>query len=512
MTDDSHQKPAAPAPPLRRWFLLLAVVVVLLYLAGLNPYWRFQRDSALYMGLARSLAQHGTYSFNGHPHTFAFPGFPAMLSLVYLTLGQSFLAMNALVSLFGLGCIALAYLLYRELVLTPAQTLACMLLLGFSRTLYYYSSHIITDVPFAFFVAAALYLGRRALRADGRARWGWWLAASGAALAACTVRPLGPALLIALVAALWLQPGARAQWRRRALMTGLLLAPILLLGGLWARRGAGLGVPLGSTYFSQFIVTRGPEGVGRHLLSRLPDLAGALSDPVLGSDVGTTIGLLLAFLLVLGFRRALRDGERLLCTFGLVYVPAILLVGPGRRYLLPLLPVLLYWIVLGAGELGSYLERRGTATPARLRRVGHVLLALAVLGNLAHLSKTLYEARSPNFYAVTADGRMLDYFPLTDWLRQHAGPRDLVFTGEANVVRYFSGVRTIQLPDLKLVRRPRVQAYFLRRHRPTYVIIDHTESRPERSLAGLPPLVPDALERVGTFGKLELFRVHGEKL
>ncbi len=290
-----------------------------------------------------------------------------MLSVIYMTLGQNFLAMNVLLSLFGLGCVAMAYLLYRRLALTPLQVLACTLLLGFSRTLYFYSSEIMTDVPFAFFVAASLYLGTRALQAEGRGRWGWWLGAMGAALASCTIRPLGPALLIALVAALWLQAGARVEWRRRALMTAVLLAPVLLAAGLWALRGAGLGAPFGSTYVSRFVTTRGPFGVARHLLRRLPDLAGALSDPVLGSDVGTTISLLLAVPLLIGFYRTLRGGERLLCAFGVVYLPAILLAGPGRRYLLPLLPALLYWIVVGVGEIGACLERRRMAAPARLR-------------------------------------------------------------------------------------------------------------------------------------------------
>ncbi len=294
-------------------------------------------------------------------------------------------------------------------------------------------------------------------------------------------------------------------------MTGVLLAPVLLLAGLWAWRGAGLGAPLGSTYVSQFISTRGLPGVGQHVLRRLPDLAGALSDPVLGSDVGTTISLLLAVPLVLGFVKALREGERLLCIFGVVYVAGICLAGPGRRYMLPVLPLLLYWIVLGAGVLGGWLERRGVATRARLQRVGLVLLALAVLANLAHLSKTLYEARSADFYAVTADGRMHDYFPLCDWLHEHAGRRDLVLTGEANVVRYFSRIRTVQLPKIELARRLDVQAEFLRRHHPTYVIINHKESRPERSLEGLLRAVPHALERVRTFGRLELFRVHQDE-
>ena len=80
------------------------LVVTALYAAGLNGSWRFQRDSTLYMGLGRWLAEAGSYRFNHEPHAFVWPGFPAMLWAVYATVGESFLAMNALVSAFGLGC------------------------------------------------------------------------------------------------------------------------------------------------------------------------------------------------------------------------------------------------------------------------------------------------------------------------------------------------------------------------------------------------------------------------
>ena len=86
---------------------------------GADDCWRFQRDSALYLTLARSLAETRTYSFDYRSHVLALPGLPGMSSLVYMTVGASYLAMNALMALFGLGCIAVACLVYRRLPLSP---------------------------------------------------------------------------------------------------------------------------------------------------------------------------------------------------------------------------------------------------------------------------------------------------------------------------------------------------------------------------------------------------------
>lgn len=513
MTDASNQIRDSSSWPPRRWFLLLLVVVILLHVAGLSSNWRFQRDSALYMGLGRSLAHNGTYSFNGQAHVFALPGFPAMLALVYATLGQNFLAMNALVSVLGIGCVVIGYLLFRELSLTAFPTFACVLLLALSRTLYYYSSLLMTDVPFALLVVTTLYLGLRMLRADGSARWAWCLTAAVAAAAACTVRPLGPALFAALVVGLWTQPGARKKWRADAAMTAAMACPVVVLGVLWALRGAKHGAPLGSTYFQRFVAGRGVAGVASHVLAKAPELVNSLSDTVLGTNLSLLVSVLLGVLIVLGLVRAARSGERLLCTFSVVYFGAICLSGPGRRYMLPALPVLIYWLVLGAGSAASFLERRWTAmSPSRLLRVGQVLLVLVVLANLVHMSKTIYEARSPNFYSVTENGRMLDYFPLAQWLQANAGKDDYVLTYEDNVVHYFSGIRTVRSSEGSQAAHLLYQERFVKHEAVTYMVMDPTQRASARNLQELLTARPDAFEKVRDFGKLELYRVHPDRV
>jgi 4-amino-4-deoxy-L-arabinose transferase-like glycosyltransferase len=122
-------------------------------------------------------------------------------------------------------------------------------LLAFSRTLFVYSSHVITDVPFTFFALLGLYCGARMLQEPSGLRWRWCLVAACLAAAACAVRPLGLALLMALAAALWLRASALRQWRANLAWTALLAAPTMAAAALWIHRGAAVGTAAGTSYF-----------------------------------------------------------------------------------------------------------------------------------------------------------------------------------------------------------------------------------------------------------------------
>ena len=202
----------------------------------------------------------------------------------------------------------------------------------------------------------------------------------------------------------------------------------------------------------------------------------------------------------------------MLITFCAIYFIGICLSTPGRRYVLPALPVLIYWLVLGAGEAASYVQRwRGTSA-TRLLRVGQVLLAVAVLGNVVHVAQTIREARSPDFYAITDDGRMLDYFPLAKWLHENVAPGERVFTSEANVLHYFSRTLTVQSPSTLQGRGSRFQALLIREAAVTYVVVDPSRADSAEGLHRLMATRPDAFEKVRDFGKLELFRVQSGKV
>ena len=510
---------AAPTRSLltgRRGLVVLLCVVALLYAAGVNSYWRFQRDSALQMGLARSLAEEGTYRFNGKTHAFVLPGFPALLSLVYMTAGESFLAMNVLVSLLGFGCAALGWALLRELPLTGRQAAACAVLLAFSRTLYYYSSHVMADVPFTFLALVTLICGAQMLRRRGRACWLWCGGAAASACAASLVRPLGPALLAALVLAIWLRPGARAEWRRRAGQTLLVLVPLAVAGMAWGVRCALQGASGEQMYYGKFVGRYGLGLLIERMMRHALDLPKALADCVLGVGAGTAVGVVLAAVMLVGLVAALRRGERLVSIYGLVCLAGVCIASPGRRYLLPVLPVMLYWLTLGLHAGGQWLRAR-TAwwTPRRLRTTGWVLFALLLAVNVMRIGKVIREARARDFYQVVEDGRLVDYFALADWLREHAGPRDVVVTREAEVVHYLSRVRTRRVPTTwthsKYWQRGRGRK-FLTRVGATLLVRDHGKDERTARLAKVARAHPGAFERVYSVGKLEVFRVHPDKL
>jgi hypothetical protein len=493
----------------------LAVLVLgagLLYGLGLNDCWRFQRDSALYLTLARSLAETGTYSFDYRPHVLALPGLPGMLSLVYMTVGESYLAMNALMALFGLGCIAMACLVYRRLPLSPVQVLACMLLFAFSRALYYYSMHIMSDVPFAFFVLVGLYCGLRMLRPDSGVGWAWCAAAAGTVCAATATRPLGPALLAALVAGLWLRPRGLKRWGPNLAATALLALPLAVLGAAWAWRCARAGTAGSMGYYDVFVGQQGVPKAALLAVTKVPDAIGALQDAILGVRLPLAAGLLLLIPTVVGFVAAVRGGERVVSVYGLVYLGGICLGSPGRRYLLPALPVLLYWLVLGAGIIGEHCARRWKSiTPDRVARLGAVLLLLAVAVNVVRIGKVIYEQRSPRFYEVTEEGRLPDYFALCLWLKENVPAEDVVLAYEYRLIHYLSRVRAAPLPAGPEAWRAYAAWMRASSRSAFYVVRDpERDSRTGGTEAAFQSL--GAAAKVHGFGRIDLYRLFPDRL
>ena len=493
------------------WFLL---VVALLYLAGLNAHWWPQRDSILYLGLGRSLAETGEFSFNYRPTVSVLPGFPAMLAVLYKVFGESFLAANIMVLFFGIGCVAMAYLLWKESSLSNFHLLACTLLFGFSRTLFYYSHQIMTDVPFTFTALLALYFGAKMLKSEGRRSMQWCMWSALAGCFAILIRPFGLAALAAVAGAMWLKGGISRGPASKLGRTALLLAPVAVLGGLWAVRCIAYDVSIyQADYFSKFLGRRGLAGLGVQVLSSVPELVKALPDAMFGSALGTTVSVLLLALLLLGLIVSLRAGERLLSSYGIIYLAGICLGEPGRRYLLPVLPVLLYWLCSGLAAIGRWVvEGRKFPRREHVIRAAYVLLGLALAFNVVRIGILISLSRSSHFYEAVREGRYADYFVLADWLKGNAGPEVVVLAKEYRVLHYFSRVKTMDLPYRQIERGP--ERPIPSRQRPTIMYVVR-ESKDEERAAFMDSLMrakPQAFEKVRSFGEVELYRLDTVKL
>jgi hypothetical protein len=496
-----------------RRFLIFMLIIAALYALGVNSHWWYVRDSVRYMGLARSWAETGAYRLNGKANMFALPGFPLMLSVIYSTLGENFLAMNILVALCGIGCVALTCLLFDRMALTWQEKTAIVLLFGFSRTLYYYSRLVMTDVPFTLAVTTGLYCGVRMLRNEGSVKSSWAFGAVAATCAACAIRPLGPVLAAALVAALWLRPGSLKRWGRNLGWTSALVGPFVVLAVLWVYLSIRSGASLSDTYFYKFIGERGAVVVSTRIARNVPALIDSLSDTVFGTDLGLLVSILLLLLIGVGVREGWRRGERLLSAYGLLYLVSICISTPNRRLLLPVLPVLLYWLVLGTGAAGRYLvARRGMLTKRRAMQAAGILFFFALAVNGVRIGKLVNVARASDFYSADEEGRLKDHFALAEWLRTNAGPDDCVLLYDISVVQYFGRVKISHYSTSPQRFSPQQEIRNIRQDAVTFMVKDNGDPKSARLMEQLLQSQPRAFQQVRTFGKLDLYRVYRHNL
>ena len=497
-------------------YALLAVVLTLLYCCGLNSLWRMHPDGALYLGLGRSLAQQGEYVFNHSPHTFVLPGFPVMLACVFRLFGENYLAFNVMISLFGLGCVWGAYLLFREQSAPAPLLWVCLIFVSFSRTLYYYSAQILADVPFTFFCLMALVCGLKMLRTGGRASWLWFGAGALLWLAATTIRPFGPAAAMAFVAALWLRKDGIKEWRSNAARTLILAVLFACLAVPWVLRTARLQRELGPTvsYLGAFVVQRGVWRLACRFVPGVYNVIHGLSDALFGTDVGFTFGLICWALIILGAARHVRKGDRLLGAYALIYVPSTFLGGAGRRHLLPVLPLLYYWLAAGAIIVGSWLGRRVRFfAPERRRRVmGYVCIGLVLLPNLLRIGKVIYTNRSPRFYEVTDGGEPAMYREAAVWLTENVKDGGAVLVSEDRYIHYLTRMRTLHLTRFT---RAEALAKLLERMKEEDVryILSHPEhDHSPELIAALKKQAGDACRVLKDWEEMELLEVDPERL
>jgi hypothetical protein len=500
----------------RRRVILLGGLVLVLYALSVTSHWRFQRDSALYLGLGRSLGTGQGYTFNGSWCTTYPPGYPAIVCAVGSVFGfprsfhDSFLALNLTQAAFALGSILLLALIVREMRLPRRLGWPVMLLWGVSRTLYYHAGQDMTDVPFVFLALLAVWAGLRMAREQGFRSWAWLAVSSAVVVAASAVRAMGPLLVPALLAELWLVPEWRRRWKasllKSAFMAGVLVVPL----AAWMLLSGGTLVPRGAGYFRGIVDMEHVLRIPRTLFAGLPSHLDKTTDAMAGAGLTAPVGLLLWVVMGVGVSRMVRRRQWAFIVYGALTLLVLFAAGfgLGSRHLLPVLPAMCCLLVIGADATGAWLQQRWPFwTSKRWRRVALGGLILLVGTNVARDGKVILEARSTDFYAAVESGRGRDYAVVTDWLREHADRGAAVFCYEATTVHYFTGLRTHALPkDTSDVGLPLLRRAFVR-DGAQYVITDARKEGSSAVIYRLREEAPKALTPVMTSGRVELLRV-----
>ncbi len=413
----------------RRTIFLAALGATFAFrLLCLRPGLTWDDDFAQYIAQARALAEHRPTTDTGYVYNPGFPemgpsayppGFPALLAPVIALFGLNFRAMQIFVNLLLIGALAAFFRLSRD-ELPLWQRLTWLALLGFSPVWFDEGNPIRSDIPFLLWTGlalAAVVAGQAAV--GSRRRDLLYGAAAGLLMfAAVATRTIGVVLPLSLLAADVLR------LRRISLFA---VAATVVAYGLYAAESALLSG--GPGYGDQ--LHHYPQCIFENLRNYPPFIKEVLFAGF-PHRIGQALSIATMLAAAIGFAARLWRKRSVLETFFAGYL-AIVLLWPsfqGLRLLLPLLPLYLFYLLLGLNEMAVRLK---ALTPAR---------AVALLAVAAIVSDGVFFATAN--YGPVRDGiDTPDTQQLFAWASANAAPRDTLVFYRARALALFSRRRSL---------------------------------------------------------------------
>ncbi len=375
---------STPRPRRERWLLCgVLLLAVLGGLAFLNPYLDSDGDNAGYLVLAQSIASgRGFTSINFPdyvPHTLYYPLYPLVLSPIVAAWPANYLLPKLPSFLFTLLFVGAAWTLFRGRTGSGLWTLGLLgAAVALNRHVAEHAAATMTDAQFLGLSFLALAWAER-WEAQAGLREGVVL---GLLVAAATMtKPIGITLAAAVVLA-WL---VRRRW------TGALAALLIvgLVAGGWTIRNARVLTPentfenptFGNASYAKQIMLRAPyrpeagqmdlvEFLGRwpeRVLSNF-DRVARIAHPAytvglvsIGkpTDASPLFAAPFILLILIGWVLCIRARPRSAELYMLFYLGAATLYGAIRvRYVLPVMPLALFYLVRGVDAVIGAVRRR----------------------------------------------------------------------------------------------------------------------------------------------------------
>jgi hypothetical protein len=416
-------------------------------------------DNIDYMQLAhRALTEGALWGSSKFP-----PLFPLMLAPVQALFGSALLPQKLLVLLLYAACGPLLLWL-AERRLPRGLALSAVLAAMVAVPVLEFSHYVMSEIPYLLLSLAALVVGERLLSRGGpepqpRGRARIWppprglLLLSALAAAAFYTRTAGAVLVVGFLGVVLL--GGRRRWIPAALaLSALIFLP-------WALHSLS-GSATGQTYLDQIgrvnpyfpeeraldlssLLTRLHQNGARYFFyerprALVPVVYQSTYTPRYGPRLPVPWFLalpLLALLLAGGVRAARRLPLTATVTLGSI---GLCLLWPpiwaGVRFLVPILPLMTLFLVLGVGEAARRLPRAGER--AARRAIAVTLGVLLVLGGI-NLYRYVRETREyPPPWGV--------YFEAVAWAKGHLPAGSLVIDRKPGIFTFVSGLPAVTFP------------------------------------------------------------------
>ncbi|SRR6266568_370991 len=450
--------------------IVLVFVFYLLTIRGGQPW---PDDFAMYILEAKNIAQNVPLDATGYVYNPYNPGvgpklyppvFPVLLVPGYLIGGLNNLTpMKVEIVVFF---VAILVVLWRVLGtdLHPPHRAAMLAIVGFNPLLWAYKDGIISDIPFTFFLYVTLALADRFVGDLGSAAKSFWriLALGGLVYLCYGMRTIGIVLVPALVlfAAVYWRRGGRSVAEAASL--GLILCLI-------QRRFFGAE----TTYLDQFKLPLGRlvEDVFRNALTYGWSLSSFWENPYT-KILRDIIFIAVTCLALLAYFRRVKTTPRIYEIFLPIYL-AVVLLWPnpgGARYLIPIVPLYVYYSLEGAEILKRWLQ---------IRRTEAILIPLLVVIFLSYGAEFSHSDFGPFKEGVSKKeaGELFAYIKSNTHSKDvfiFRRPRALaLFTGrrasvypesqnEANFCRYFQTIGATYLIEAPAIDDPNFDEFLMK--------------------------------------------------
>ena len=382
-------------------------------------------DFAMYMHHARNMAEGKPYHEVGfvlNPYYLTYspkaypPGFPLLLAPVFKYVGYDLMLFKGLVAAFFLGSFWFLYGLFRT-QLRPMWLFIWALIWLSSPFHFHYRDNVLSDYPFLFWTAGALFFMSRQA-----SPWQWGLSLVFIVMAWLT-RSLGLFLLPAFLWQEYRRTGSYLTWSGGAM--------VLAFAGAWVGKAAiwphddgFMGMLIGS--YQGIKLDAFLSQVSRHGAEYLMCFKEFWESGQRIAPLGRFTALSFLLFLGMGWHRQWRERIEPAQVFALLFT-GLILVFPGYqgfRYFLPLMPWFLYWTIKGLQEL----ESRFWAGV-----LGFCFLALSLGSAFDYFRQESYPQRYP--YALGTK----EFEEVFAAIKEYTGENDLILSTKPRFFSFYTG-------------------------------------------------------------------------
>lgn len=364
--------------------LIVFSLICAIYFGLVNQYWNLEWDVAFYIELARSIVSGKGFTYLGYPQTKFLFGFPLMLSPIVWFWGNNYLLMNVLIVLCALGSIFATFWLFTQ-YFTRQYSMFIATLTALSYLTVKQSTYIMTDIPFMLFSLLAAALFTRFLR-ESKLYFTGILTALLMIISAL-LRMVGVSIVLGALTYLFLTKGVQFRIKKAVFILVVVLTPI----AAWQVRNNTLKVdPQDKLWQLEEFIPYGQLqlrkihdepasgrvtliGMVQRIVKNGAYYAGHTFSIIVGRQFDTSIERLkkspvsvlvlmsvIPIVVILGFFTSLCTRKYFFDFYVFFYIATIFTPSFREpRYLLPILPFLLHYFIIGAEVIVKRIIRGG---------------------------------------------------------------------------------------------------------------------------------------------------------